>query len=68
MSISGRSSSGAASCCVQVSPPSVVARITESWPAAQPWRASMKRTAVSSGAAGDFARVQRAPWSDECTM
>jgi hypothetical protein len=46
-----------------VSPASEVARTIESWPTAHPRRSSMKRTDVSSGAGGDFARRQFAPSS-----
>ncbi len=65
---SGRCSEGAENCRVHVSPPSVVARITASWPTAQPFFASRKSTAVSSGASGVAARFQLAPSSSLTTM
>ena len=66
---SGRCSEGAENCCVQVSPPSAVARMTESWPTAQPCCASTKSTAVSSGAVGRLgARPASCPVVGATTM
>ena len=56
------------SCLVQVSPPSVVASTTPSWPTAHPFLSLGKYTAVRSELTGTAACFQLAPPSVETTM